>query len=359
MEEKKKVWLNEVSFMRPILLVLLVSYHAFAPYCGAWAMPEGIQPIESYKWIALFSRAFRLEAFVFISGYIFTFQLLTKNKFHNVWNLSVNKAKRLLVPCVFFGTIYYLCFQNIMPNTNPVRIFAGIGHLWYLPCLFWLFIAQYLVIKSNVLRKRLLAKWKLVGSVYVYGGNLLIISVLPVLSVLPFPLQLNRVFYYILFFYGGGLFYQYSDKIAKKTTVKSTVLLWCLFIVMVFLLNILMENNSFIASTSGFFIKIILKVINIYLKISLAWVGITALYQTAVIYCRKHIINKFLLNVGVCGYGVYIFHQFILVHIYDQTNLPQVLGTYLMPWISMIFTIAISVILTLLVRETKLGKMYL
>ena len=29
--QTKKIWLNEVSFMRPILLVLLVSYHAFAP----------------------------------------------------------------------------------------------------------------------------------------------------------------------------------------------------------------------------------------------------------------------------------------------------------------------------------------
>lgn len=163
----------------------------------------------------------------------------------------------------------------------------------------------------------------------------------------------------MVFFYGGGLFYQYSDKIAEKTTVKSIILLWCLFIVMVFSLNILIENNSFIASTSGFSIRVVLRVINIYLKISLAWVGITVLYQTAVICCRKHAINKFLLNVGVCGYGVYIFHQFILVHIYDQANLPQILGTYLMPWVSMIFTIVISVILTLLVRKTKLGKMYL
>lgn len=155
------------------------------------------------------------------------------------------------------------------------------------------------------------------------------------------------------------MFYQYSDKIAEKTTLKSTILLWCLFIVMVFSLNMLMESNSFITSTSSFSIRVMLRVINIYLKISLAWVGITALYQTAVIYCRKHTINKFLLNVGVCGYGVYIFYQFILVHIYDQTNIPQILGTYLMPWVSMIFTVAISVILTLLIRKTKLGKMYL
>lgn len=37
----KPGWLYEISFMRPILLVLLVSYHAFAPFCGSWEMPQG------------------------------------------------------------------------------------------------------------------------------------------------------------------------------------------------------------------------------------------------------------------------------------------------------------------------------
>lgn len=32
-------WLYEISFMRPVLLVLLVGYHAFAPFCGAWETP--------------------------------------------------------------------------------------------------------------------------------------------------------------------------------------------------------------------------------------------------------------------------------------------------------------------------------
>lgn len=60
--QSPKVWLNEVSFIRPILLVLLVSYHAFAPYAGTqlhlivmqirgWRMErmEEIKSILKYK----------------------------------------------------------------------------------------------------------------------------------------------------------------------------------------------------------------------------------------------------------------------------------------------------------------------
>ena len=45
-EVVKKPWLNEVSFMRPVLLILLVLYHAFAPYVGTWQMPDGIEEVN-------------------------------------------------------------------------------------------------------------------------------------------------------------------------------------------------------------------------------------------------------------------------------------------------------------------------
>lgn len=343
MLEEKKVWLNEVSFMRPILLVLLVSYHAFAPYCGAWTMPEGIKHIEFYKWVALFSRAFRLEAFVFISGYIFTFQLLTKNKFNGVWEVVLNKANRLLLPCVFFGIIYYLMFRNCS-QISPLNILTGIGHLWYLPCLFWLFIIQYLLISNN-------------KSKYVIGG---VICLLPILSVLPIPLQLNKACYFLMFFYGGGLFYQYKDTVAKRTTAPNTILLWVVFAVMVFAVNLIMEYVQGIVSTRpSIAIKAVGYSSSLYMKIALAWVGILSLYQTAVLYCRRHRIGSFLLKVGVCGYGVYIFHQFVLIHLYRQTSLPQILGSYWLPWVSLLFATTVSVLLTLFIRQTRLGKKYL
>lgn len=86
-----------------------------------------------------------------------------------VWEVVLNKANRLLLPCVFFGIIYYLMFRNCSQN-SPLQILTGIGHLWYLPCLFWLFIIQYLFISNS---KSNIDKYKYI----IGGGNLRIANI--------------------------------------------------------------------------------------------------------------------------------------------------------------------------------------
>lgn len=177
----KTGWLYEISFIRPILLVLLVSYHAFAPFCGAWELPTGIEPNYIYKWIALFSRAFRLEAFVFVSGYIFAMQVIQKKKFTSLKQLMFSKFIRLIIPCWIFGLIYWALFRT----AHPVKILTGIGHLWYLPCLFWCFLLFFFLYKG---------KFK---GTYVFIALVILCG----LSFIPLPFQLNRAMYYMLFFY--------------------------------------------------------------------------------------------------------------------------------------------------------------
>ena len=65
--------ITEVAFIRPILIFLLVIYHAFDIYAGGWIQPEGYVDIPMYKDIAILSYSCMLETFVFISGYFFFF----------------------------------------------------------------------------------------------------------------------------------------------------------------------------------------------------------------------------------------------------------------------------------------------
>ena len=67
-EIKNRDVLYEVAFIRPILIVLLVVYHAFIIYRGGWEPPVGFKNVVVYKWIAEVSYSFMLETFVFISG---------------------------------------------------------------------------------------------------------------------------------------------------------------------------------------------------------------------------------------------------------------------------------------------------
>lgn len=345
----QKVWLNEVSFMRPILLVLLVSYHAFAPYISSlksWSLPEGFHLVEIYDWIGLLSRAFRLEGFVFISGYIFTFQLVEKKKFSSLKSLFTSKFQRLLIPSFIFSAIYILFFLNgLSPTSIVLKIVGGAGHLWYLPCLFWCFLLQYFIIDKHFSPKLMI----------------IVLVIAMAISCVPLPLQIHRALYYITFFYGGGMFWKYNKWFRDKDSTKNIILSWTFFLILFVGVNLLILHLTTISSAQKLSmpIKGLILVSNTYSKAILGWSGIIALYLTSVYYCKRHSLSKTIIKIGTCGYGVYVFHQFILVYLYRYTEFPQLCGTYGLPWAGFGVTVLLSVLLTLAVRSTKIGRKYL
>ena len=100
--------LDEVSFIRPILIILLVLYHAFAPWCGAWKAPESLIPNEAYWWVGKTAYSFMLPMFVFISGYVWAYQREILQKKDTLKTLIIKKFKRLYVPSLVFSGVYLL-----------------------------------------------------------------------------------------------------------------------------------------------------------------------------------------------------------------------------------------------------------
>lgn len=76
-ETGQKIRLPEVTIMRCILALLIVFMHSFTCYNGGWRAPEGYINVPFYKWLSRISFACTLEAFVFVSGYLFAFQRIT------------------------------------------------------------------------------------------------------------------------------------------------------------------------------------------------------------------------------------------------------------------------------------------
>ena len=70
-----KTVLFEVIPVRIFLIVMLVFYHAFAIFSGAWAPITNYPLIPAYDIMDKLSCAALLETFVFISGSILGFQL--------------------------------------------------------------------------------------------------------------------------------------------------------------------------------------------------------------------------------------------------------------------------------------------
>lgn len=204
--------LKEIDIIRTFVIILLVLYHALAPYCGGWDMPSYAQPNEGFYWGGKLAYSGMLETFVLISGYVFAFSL--QKKVISFRLLLAGKLKRLFVPCMCWGIIMTLIFfgpSKLLNLEHFWKIIGGYGHLWFLPMLFWCFLMEYGI--QHCLK----------------GRNLML--VLMIIAILPWPgipFRFNQSLYYLLFFHLGGIFFRNRERL--RTVNWSTNAFYRLFI---------------------------------------------------------------------------------------------------------------------------------
>lgn len=99
--------LNEITIIRPIVVLLCVVMHSFTIYNGAWPLPHTIHYVEAYAWIQRVTYSFMLETFVFISGYVFAFQIYESGKRITLKDIIRKKQKDLLFPLSSFLFLIY------------------------------------------------------------------------------------------------------------------------------------------------------------------------------------------------------------------------------------------------------------
>jgi fucose 4-O-acetylase-like acetyltransferase len=229
-----KQYLNDVVVIRLILIVLLVQYHAFAIYNGAWQMPNGVQSVETYWWIATISYSFLLETFVFVSGYVFGFQV-RNNPLGKITakKCVIKKAKRLLIPSIVFSLVYFICFEReayISCSSCIYDIINGEGHMWFLPMLFWCFVATFAFEKLRIPCKVVV----------------LLAILASILSLMTLPFRISTAAYYFVFFYTG--YYIQRNGLILKDIKGNTVILAGLIFVIVFLVSRIFLDNVLTAS---------------------------------------------------------------------------------------------------------------
>ena len=219
MNASQNILIPEVVIIRPILIVLLVFYHAFAIYGGAWAPIEGFPEVPAYWWLDKLSYAFMLEMFVFVSGFVLGYQVRTKGEVKlQAKALFWGKFKRLMIPCMVFSLLYILLFGNIgQPIQNTLYdMFDGAGHMWFLPMLFWCFVGVWVIEKL-----RLKPRWVL---------PLLLLASL--VSFLPLPFRMGIALYYMPFFYVGYVLQKEDVSLDRFYTLKYCLAATAAFLVL-------------------------------------------------------------------------------------------------------------------------------
>lgn len=346
MGNDKKI-IEEVCIIRLFLIILLVLYHAFAPYCGSWDPIESIKDYSDvYWWIGKTTYSCMLESFTLISGWVMGFQYKNNRKIElSLKNIIQNKLKRLIIPSIVFSLIYILIFNPHL-FYDPLKLIysalEGYGHMWYLPMLFWCFIGIVLVEKSRITALQ----------------GIILFSVLSILSYFHLPLRLKYTMYYMVFFYGGYIIGKQSLDIKRLVSIKYILFfLLCygsifIFTQLYFIPMVQLNNNISIEH------KIIGSITIRIFHFLYAWCGTIAIVLISMFLIQKCQlkISTTLVKIGTLTFGIYIFQQFILKWLYYHTIFVNLIPDYLIPWIAFGITLILSFFATILLRSNKYGR---
>ena len=344
MQSKSKKQLQDVMIMRPIVIILLVFMHSFTMYTGgAWPLPKGIHNVGAYNWLTQLTFSFMLETFVFISGYLLCFQIQNRGEYSYAKFLS-KKVKRLLIPSIIFSLAYYLLFIQYQGISHILQsVLNGCGHMWYLPMIFWCFVVGYIFYKLQI------------PSFLKLGFCIIVCSMSGFLHFL--PMQVGSTCYYFLFFYLGMYFYEKREKISL--VVANKIMITAVLFIVLFVAFILLRNYLLALNIDAIVFKVCRLVFLSFSRMIYGFLGVITFYWVVEKYLDRHkdfSAPTWLIWLNSISFGVYIYQQFILKALYYHTVLPELLGTYLLPWVGFIAAMMGSMVLSHFTIKTKFGR---
>ena len=180
MENTKRF--EEISIMRVMAMIMIIAFHSMCFYNGRWVKFNAID-IPFWNKLSCFLDVIDLNMFVFISGYLYGYLYIYRNKYRHPLEVIRVKAKRLLIPYLFWG----IPMAIVWPWNTWTKLLYGVGHLWFLLMLFGVFtltvILQFLnspkIRFTNRMDILLIVLSYLFGNfifLYVYRGDFLCVN---------------------------------------------------------------------------------------------------------------------------------------------------------------------------------------
>lgn len=170
MEKTKRF--DEISIMRVLAMTMIVAFHSMCFYNGKWLKVNAIM-IPLWTKVSAFLDVIDLNMFVFISGYLYGYLYIFRNKYRHPSEVIRNKAIRLLLPYCFWGSI----MAAVWPWNTWGRLLYGIGHLWFLLMLFGVFTLTVLLQLLNNQRIRFTGRLGILLIVLGYLANYIFLYV--------------------------------------------------------------------------------------------------------------------------------------------------------------------------------------
>ena len=298
-------------------------------------------------WVGHLISGFRIEMIALIAGYVYAYHTLELGKSVSFKAFFVKKFKRLLVPCWIFGLLYYFIFYY---NCNTFGIYScfmaitnGVGHLWFLPMLFWCFLGLWIIDHYKTYPiPTLLVLW--------------FMSIVPISLVIHF-FGFSKTFHFMFYIYLGYFLRMKYDVIVRNAKWKNICLICGIAYFVIISCNLIYIQPC-LSETNSFRDKVFFYVITEFIHSVYTVLGLLALLLVVVNITESNGYRPktFVLEASSICYGVYVFHQFILQYLYYETNISCYFNDFLLPIFVFIVSLSISIAFTLLFLKIKIGR---
>ena len=185
----------------------------------------------------------------------------------------------------------------------------------------------------------------LLGKFHLTGSFWLLVPLFG-FSVFPFnlPFSIGQMLHYLLYFYLGIMVFRYRDDIRGCLNLYAASFLILFYAFALFLYLYLGVAESL----DGVSYNVVRLVLNV--------MGITAIYSTAV--CVGDKLDRYYLvrQSNAVSFGVYLFHQFVLMFLLEYTSLSVHVGRYAYPWLCLAIALLFSVLFSSILMKNRVGR---
>ena len=323
--------LQKINNLRVLAIILVVFIHSIIIYSSSWNLYETSNKVVLLDYLEKIIYIVPMPLFFSISGYLFFF---SQQKYLTFREFFIKKFKRLIIPFFCVGLFYLLPIRKLIGYQGYLNksffeiliknffLSSDIGHLWYLPTLFFLFIISELIL---LIVKKIS---------YIYEKVEIVFMVIA----------------FILYFVGYRIAFSYPPLMSAY--------LYFIWFTLGFFLN--KRKSIFNPIYNNKILKIILVLINI---IGLIYYGLAD--NTSVIFdlgvraltiinlfkLIPNTTNKLLDKLGENSFGIYLFHS-PLVYI-TFSYIPNI-NPIILIFLNFIIFGGIAWAISILIRKTKL-----
>lgn len=147
--------IQKINNIRAFAIITVVFGHSIILYSSQWGLYEPNSPCLILDYIKRFINLYQMPLFFSISGYLFAFRCRQRK----TGQFIANKIRRLIIPFFIIGMLWMIPIKLLLhyPNYEGQSYLGAfhmlldgkdLGHLWYLPTLFFLFLIMYFVINA-------------------------------------------------------------------------------------------------------------------------------------------------------------------------------------------------------------------